>query len=189
MSNLKEINEAIKTIKKFNKKIKINILHCTSQYPAVEQNLNLRAISLLKKKYNLDIGYSDHTKGREASIAAIALGAKIIEKHITLNNKMKGPDHKASLNPIDFKRFVDSIRITEASLGKEKKIITKSEIDVKKVARKSIVALTDIKKGDLFSDKNITTKRPSTGLSPMKWENLIGKKSKKNYKINDFIKK
>ena len=189
MSNLKEINEAIKTIKKFNKKIIINILHCTSQYPAAEQNLNLRAISLLKKKYNLDIGYSDHTKGREASIAAVALGAKIIEKHITLNNKMKGPDHKASLNPIDFKRFVDSIRMTETSLGKEKKIITKSEIDVKKVARKSIVALIDIKKGDLFSDKNITTKRPSIGLSPMKWENLIGKKSKKNYKINDFIKK
>ena len=102
---------------------------------------------------------------------------------------MEGPDHEASLNPDDFKRFVDSLRKTEVSLGKEKKIVTKSELDVKKVARKSIVALIDIKKGDLFSDKNITTKRPSTGLSPMKWENLIGKKSKKNYKINDFIKK
>ena len=189
MSNLKEINDAIRSIKSFDKKIIVNILHCTSQYPAMEKDLNLRAINLLKKKFNLEIGYSDHSMGNEASIAAVALGAKIIEKHITLNNNLKGPDHKASLNPKDFKKFVASIRKTELSLGKEKKIITKSERDVRKVARKSIVASKDIKKGDLFTDKNISTKRPSKGLSPMKWNTLIGKKSKKNYKINDFIQK
>jgi len=189
MSSLKEINDAIKTIKSFNKKTIINILHCTSQYPAKEKDLNLRAINLLKKRFNLEIGYSDHSRGNEASIAAVALGAKIIEKHLTLNNNLKGPDHKASLNPIDFKKFVVSIRKTEVSLGKEKKILTKSERDVKVVARKSIVASLDIKKGELFTDKNISTKRPSIGLSPMKWNTIIGKKSRHNYKKNDFIKK
>ncbi len=188
MSNLKEVLFAIKILKKFSKKkIKISVLHCTTQYPAPFQDLNLNVIKTLKKKINCDIGYSDHSPGIEAAIAAVALGAKVIEKHLTFNRKMKGPDHKASLEPDEFSLMVKSIRNIEKSLGNSQKKITKSELNNIIIARKSIVAKTFIKKGEKLSSNNITVKRPFTGLSPMKWFKVIGKKAKKNFNEDDLI--
>ena len=187
MSNLKEVKNALKIIKKYSKKNKITVLHCTTQYPAPFKDLNLNVIKTLRKELKCDIGYSDHSPGIEASLAAVCLGAKIIEKHITLDKKMKGPDHKASLEPEEFKLMIDSIRNIENSFGNYEKKITKSERKIILIARKSIVASKPIKKGEKFSDNNITVKRPALGLSPMSWFDVIGKRSKKNYSEDQFI--
>lgn len=188
MSNLNEVKKALKVLKEHSKNNKITVLHCTTQYPAPFKDLNLNVIKTLAKELKCDIGYSDHSPGVEASIAAVCMGAKIIEKHITLNKKMKGPDHKASLEPQEFKYLIDAIRNVEASFGVYQKKITKSEKKIILIARKSIVASRYIKKGEIFSSKNITVKRPATGISPMKWFNVIGKKAKKNYLEDEFIK-
>ncbi len=187
MSSLKEVKSALKIIKKYSKKSKITVLHCTTQYPAPFKDLNLNVIKTLRKELKCDIGYSDHSPGIEASLAAVCLGAKIIEKHITLDKKMKGPDHKASLEPEEFKLMIDSIRNIENSFGNYEKKITKSERKIILIARKSIVASKPIKKGEKFSDNNITVKRPALGLSPMSWFDVIGKRSKKNYSEDQFI--
>ena len=187
MSSLKEVKSALKIIKKYSKKNKITVLHCTTQYPAPFKDLNLNVIKTLRKELKCDIGYSDHSPGIEASLAAVCLGAKIIEKHITLDKKMKGPDHKASLEPEEFKLMIDSIRNIENSFGNYEKKITKSERKIILIARKSIVASKPIKKGEKFSDNNITVKRPALGLSPMNWFDVIGKRSKKNYSEDQFI--
>ena len=187
MSSLKEVKSALKIIKKYSKKNKITVLHCTTQYPAPFKDLNLNVIKTLRKELKCDIGYSDHSPGIEASLAAVCLGAKIIEKHITLDKKMKGPDHKASLEPEEFKLMIDSIRNIEDSFGNYEKKITKSEKKIILIARKSIVASKPIKKGEKFSDNNITVKRPALGLSPMNWFDVIGKRSKKNYSEDQFI--
>ena len=188
MTTTKEIYQGLKIlIKNGIKKKNISILHCTSDYPASYNDLNLNAIKLLKKKFKLNIGYSDHSRGIEAAIAAVSLGAKIIEKHFTLNQNLYGPDHKASLNFSEFKNMVSSIRNIEKSLGEEKKTLSIAEIKNSKIVKKSIVASKNIMKGDLFSEDNITTKRPGYGISPMKWEKIIGKKSKKNFKKDEFI--
>ena len=187
MSSLKEVKSALKIIKKYSKKSKITVLHCTTQYPAPFKDLNLNVIKTLRKELKCDIGYSDHSPGIEASLAAVCLGAKIIEKHITLDKKMKGPDHKASLEPEEFKLMIDSIRNIENSFGNYEKKITKSERKIILIARKSIVASKPIKKGEKFSDNNITVKRPALGLSPMNWFDVIGKRSKKNYSEDQFI--
>ena len=187
MSSLKEVKSALKIIKKYSKKNKITVLHCTTQYPAPFKDLNLNVIKTLRKELKCDIGYSDHSPGIEASLAAVCLGAKIIEKHITLDKKMKGPDHKASLEPEEFKLMIDSIRNIEDSFGNYEKKITKSERKIILIARKSIVASKPIKKGEKFSDNNITVKRPALGLSPMNWFDVIGKRSKKNYSEDQFI--
>ena len=136
----------------------------------------------------MNVGYSDHTKGIEASVAAVALGAKIIEKHFTLNNKLDGPDHKASLEPNELNLLVKSIRNVELAMGSKLKKITKSEKKNIKLIRRSIVAKLKINRGEKFSYDNLTVKRPGTGVSPLKWDKYIGKKSKKNYEIDDFIK-
>ncbi len=187
MSNIKEVKTALKVLKKYSKNVKISVLHCTTQYPAPFEDLNLNVIKTLKKELKCDIGYSDHSPGIEASIAAVSMGAKIIEKHLTLNNNMKGPDHKASLEPNEFKSLIDSIRNIEKGFGNFNKKITKSEKQIILIARKSIVASRNIKKGEIFNTKNITVKRPATGISPMKWFKIIGKKAKKNFYEDEFI--
>ena len=158
-------------------------------YPAKNETLNLRAIEFLKEKLKTNqIGYSDHSNNIISPVIAVSLGARVIEKHFTLNKKMSGPDHKASLNPKELKLMIQNIRDTEKMLGEKKKILSNSEKDNLKIARKSIVAKINILKGDIFSDKNLTTKRPGTGLSPLFWYKIIGKKSHKSFKKDDHIK-
>jgi N,N'-diacetyllegionaminate synthase len=142
----------------------------------------------LREVFKLNIGFSDHSLGIQASIAAVALGAKVIEKHLTINKKLKGPDHRASLNPKEFKLMADSIRIVEKTLGNKIKKITKSEKKNIYIVRKSIVASTQIKKNEKFSNFNITCKRPGTGISPLLFKKVIGKKSIKNFNKNDLIR-
>ena len=163
-------------------------MQCTSAYPAPYNEINLNTIATLRNKFKLNIGFSDHSLGVQASVAAVALGAKVIEKHITLNKKLEGPDHRASLNPKEFKLMVDSIRIVEKTLGDKIKKITKSEKKNIYIVRKSIVASTKIKKNEKFNNFNITCKRPGTGISPLLFKKLIGKKSSKNYNKNDLIR-
>ena len=188
MSDLNEVNNAIKILKKYgtNKK-NISILHCHSAYPSHLSNLNLNVIQTLKNKFNLRIGFSDHSDGINAAVIAVALGAKIIEKHLTLNREMLGPDHKASINPHQFKNMVNQIKITEKMLGNGKKIPTKNELKNKPFARNSLVAKIDIKKGEKFSEKNLTTKRPARGISPMRFNSYLKKKANKNYSKDDLI--
>ena len=141
----------------------------------------------MASRYKTSIGFSDHTLGIEAPIAAVALGAKVIEKHFTISKQLKGPDHTSSLEPQELNAMVKSIRNIENALGRGKKIVTHSEGINKRHVRKSIVALKEIDEGEIFSEKNITLKRPGTGLQPIHWYKIIGKKSKRNYKTDDFI--
>ena len=188
MSNLNEILQAIKILIKHGAKRKnITVLHCHTEYPTKLRDVNLLAMTTIKKICNVDVGYSDHTPGSETGIAAAALGAKVIEKHITLNIKMSGPDHRASMEPKKFYEYVDSLRKTTTLLGSFLKKPTKAELKNMKLIRKSIVAMKNIKKGEIFSEKNIICKRPEGGISPMLWNNVLGKKSKKNFKIDTFI--
>ena len=189
MSNTSEIKKALKIlITNGAKKNNIILMQCTSAYPAPYNEINLNTIVTLRHEFKLNVGFSDHSLGVQASIAAVALGAKVIEKHLTLNKKLKGPDHRASLNPKEFKLMVDSIRIVEKTLGDKIKKITKSEKKNICIVRKSIVSLTKIKKNEKFSNLNITCKRPGTGISPLLFKKLIGKKSIKNFNKNDLIR-
>lgn len=190
MSNFKEINDAINILTKSGTKRKnISVLHCVTAYPTPMKSVNLKVLSKLKKKLRLSIGLSDHTEGVEVAIAAVALGANIIEKHITLDKKALGPDHKSSLNPEEFKKLVLSIRNIELALGTNKKKLQKCEKENINVVRKSIVAKTNIVKREIFSLKNLTVKRPGNGISPMKLESLLGMRSKRSYKKDEIIKK
>ena len=162
-------------------------MQCTSAYPAPYEEINLNAIATLRDRFKQNIGFSDHSLGVQASIAAVALGAKIIEKHLTLSKKLKGPDHKASLDPREFKFMVQSIRIVEKTLGDKRKKITKSEKENIYIVRKSIVASTRIEKNEKFSNLNITCKRPGTGISPLFFKKIIGKKSIKIFNKDDLI--
>jgi N,N'-diacetyllegionaminate synthase len=189
MSSIYEIKKAIQTlVTNGTKKNNITLMQCTSAYPAPYDEINLNTIATLKNSFKLNIGFSDHSLGVQASIAAAALGAKFIEKHITLSKKLKGPDHRASLNPKEFKFMVQSIRIVQKTLGDKIKKITRSEKKNFYIVRKSIVASTKIKKNEKFSNFNITCKRPGTGISPLFFKKLIGKKSMKNYNKNDLIR-
>jgi N,N'-diacetyllegionaminate synthase len=189
MSSIYEIKKAIKILTtNRTKKNNITLMQCTSAYPAPYDEINLNTIATLRSIFKLNVGFSDHSLGIQASIAAVALGAKVIEKHLTLNKKLKGPDHRASLDPKEFKFMVQSIRIVEKTLGDKIKKITKSEKKNIYSVRKSIVALTKIKKNEKFSNFNITCKRPGTGISPLFFQKLIGKKSMKNFNKNDLIK-
>lgn len=190
MSTVQEIKNAIKILIKNNCKLKkkITVMHCTSNYPSDYKDVNLLFLNYLKKFSDLNIGYSDHTIGCETSIAAVALGASVIEKHITLSRYKIGPDHAASMNVKEFLNFVKSLRKTEVLLGNQKKVLNLEEIKNKKLVRKSIVARILIKKGDLFSISNITCKRPEGGISPIFWNKVIGKIARKNFYIDQFIK-
>ena len=187
MSKFEEINFAIRTlVKSGTKKNNITVLHCISDYPTNIKNVNLKFIETLKK-ISKNVGFSDHTLGNQSAVLAVALNAKIIEKHFTLNKKMKGPDHAMSLNINEMKSFVKNIKDTEIILGKNQKILTKGEKTLKNFARKSLIAKNFIKKGEKFSEYNLTTKRPGDGKSPILWNKIIGKKATKNFKKNEKI--
>lgn len=188
MSTINEIESAIKILEDSGTpKSRIIVLHCTSAYPAPIQDLNLLAIQNIRDKFGVAVGYSDHTLGIEISLAAVALGATVIEKHFTLDRIMPGPDHKASLEPSELKSMITGIRKIEQALGDGNKRVMPSEVDNQKIARKSIVAKLEIKAGGVFKEENLTTKRPGTGTSPMEWDNLIGRKSSRNYSVDELI--
>ena len=190
MSNLLEIKKALKVlISNGLAKDKIYVLHCHTDYPSRDEDLNLLSIRYLKDKLNVNVGYSDHSLGSEASIAAVALGAKVIEKHITLDTNLPGPDHKASMNVKDFDTFVSSIRKTEKTIGTYKKEPSRRELKILKLVRKSICAKKNINKGEFFSVENLTTKRPLKGISASEWHKLIGKKAQKSFFKDELIKK
>jgi len=168
-------------------KEKVTLLHCTSAYPAPPESVNLRAINTMRDRFNLPVGYSDHTAGLIAPILAVAEGATVIEKHFTLDKQLPGPDHKASLEPHELKQMVTEIRTASQMLGSGIKAPHDIEISAKVLARKSIIAQQNIKETDIFGNDNLTSKRPGSGLSPMKWWSLLNKKAVKNYKKGDFI--
>ena len=188
MSNLKEIEDAVNILLNSGAKIgDLTILHCNTEYPTPFEDVNLSAMVSIREKLNIKVGYSDHTLGVEVPIAAIALGAEIIEKHFTLDRNLPGPDHAASLEPKELKNMIDCIKNIQVALGDGIKVASKSELKNITVARKSIVAKVNIKKGERFSEDNLTIKRPGTGLSPMKWNDLIDMLSNKNYNKDDLI--
>jgi N-acetylneuraminate synthase len=168
-------------------KSKVRLLHCTSEYPSPFEEVNLAAIETLRLAFGLPVGLSDHTPGISVSVAAVALGADIIEKHFTLNKTFSGPDHKASLDPCELKQMVKSIRQIETALGNSMKIPTLSESKNRDIARKSLVAAKPIKKGEFFTTDNLTTKRPGTGISPMYYWDILGKESNKDYSEDELI--
>ena len=188
MADLREVKEAIDILLS-NKlsKSNLSILHCTSQYPAQFHEINLQAIKTLKSKFGLEVGYSDHTLGIEASVAAVALGARIIEKHITLDTSLPGPDHKASIEPDDFRDMISAIRNIEIGLGDGIKKASFAEIEMRNIARKSLVAKKSILKDEILSEQNITIKRPGNGISPMLLEEVLGSKAVKNFKRDELI--
>ena len=186
MAEMSEIEEAIGALNA-NGANDITILHCTTEYPAPYKDVNLRVMKTLKDRFGYSVGYSDHTSGIEVALAAVALGATVIEKHFTLDRNLPGPDHKASLEPNELKAMVSGIRNIELSLGSTEKIVSDVELQNRIVARKSIVAKTRIKTGELFDEDNITTKRPGSGLSPMKWNEIIGTKATRNYEEDELI--
>ena len=188
MTDLEEIDRALKIlIKAGTTKKNITLLHCNTEYPTPFADVNLLAMVAMKKRFGVKVGYSDHTPGIEVPVAAVALGAEVIEKHFTLDRKMKGPDHKASLEPKELKVMVSAIRNVEKAIGNGIKRPSPSEMENRTIVRKSIVASRNIKKGEAFSEENITTKRPGTGINPMLWNNVIGRKAMKSYRENDPI--
>ena len=188
MSNLKEVGDALNIlINAGTSKDNITVLHANTMYPTPMEDVNLNAMLTIQREFGVDIGYSDHTLGIEVDIAAVAMGASIIEKHFTLDNAMEGPDHKASLEPEELKAMVSAIRNIEKALGSNEKILSPSEEVNINIVRKSIVASCPIRKGELLSADNITTKRPGTGLSPMKWDEIVGTIASKAYQSDELI--
>ena len=189
MATLAEVRDALNVlVKSGTKKKDIIVLHCNTEYPTPFKDANLLAMLTIRDKFGVKVGYSDHTLGIEVIIAAVALGATVIEKHFTLDRNMLGPDHKASLEPFELKQMIGLIRNIERALGAGIKKPSKSEVKNIVVARKSIVAAIDIKKGEQFSKNNITVKRPGFGLSPMLWDMVIGREAKQDFKTDGFIK-
>ncbi|MEX5354150.1 N-acetylneuraminate synthase [Pseudomonas juntendi] len=188
MATLGEVEAAIEIIEaNGTSRERITVLHCTTEYPAPYSEVNLHAMVTMGSAFNVDIGYSDHTQGIEVAIAAVAMGAKVIEKHFTLNRDLPGPDHKASLEPHQFRAMVDAIRNVELSLGDGIKRPTPSEVRNKLIARKSLVASKQIRIGEIFTEENITTKRPGTGISPMRWSEVMGKAATRDYEVDELI--
>jgi N-acetylneuraminate synthase len=189
MSTIDEIEQAVNVFLKAGiNRNEITILHCNTEYPTKMKDVNLLAMTTIQKKFNTKIGYSDHTLGIEVPIAAVALGAQIIEKHFTLDRNLPGPDQLASIEPSELKFMVDAIRNIELAIsGCGEKVPSESEKKNLAIARKSIVAKNNIVKGEEFTDKNITTKRPGNGISPMQWDNVIGKFAIKNFNEDDTI--
>lgn len=165
----------------------ITVLHCTTEYPTPMAEVNLRAMQSIQAAFGVAVGYSDHTAGIEVAIAAVAMGALVIEKHLTLDHHLPGPDHKASLEPGEFKAMVTAIRNIEVALGDGIKRLTPSELRNKPIARKSLVSNRSIKAGELFSAENITAKRPGTGISPMRWDEVIGRRAARDYSADELI--
>ena len=186
MCVIEEIQMAVNVLKE-NGTPKITLLHCNTEYPSPFEDVNLNAMQTLKERFGVDVGYSDHTTGIEIPIAAAALGASVIEKHFTLDKRMEGPDHRASLEPAELLTMVTSIRNIEKAMGDGIKAPSRSEQKNIDVARKSIVARCAIKKGEPFSDDNITSKRPGNGISPMRWFEILGTTSKRDFGEDELI--
>lgn len=186
MCDIKEIQEAISVLRENGAK-EIKLLHCNTEYPTPFEDVNLRAMQTMREAFGLEVGYSDHTKGIEVPIAAVALGATVIEKHFTLDRNMEGPDHKASLEPHELAKMVSSIRNIERALGNGDKTPSPSERKNIIVARKSIVAAKNIKVGEILTEENITVKRPGTGISPMKWNEVLGTKAIRDFEEDELI--
>lgn len=186
MSSLQEVKKAVKAIYAKRNRSLI-LLHCTSNYPAKYKHVNLRAMDTLRKALNLPVGYSDHTLGIEIPIAAVALGATLIEKHFTIDKNMAGPDQAVSLNPDEFKAMVSAIRNIEKAFGDGIKKASPSELKSKRFARKSIVAAREIKRREILTEENVTVKRPGVGISPALWGAVIGKIAKRNFKEDEII--
>ncbi len=186
MCELDEIKDAVNVLKE-NGTDDITILHCTTEYPAPFAEVNLNVMETLRKEFGCKVGYSDHTKGIEISLAAVAMGADVIEKHFTLDKNMPGPDHKASLEPFELKALVEGVRNIELAKGSAEKKPTDSEIKNRDVARKSIVAARNILKGEKLTEDNMTTKRPGNGISPMMWNKIIGTVAKRDFMEDELI--
>lgn len=188
MSDLQMVRDAVKVLldNGLDKK-NLVLLHCNTEYPTPYEDVNLRAMQTLAKEFDVPIGYSDHTLGIEVPIAAVAMGASVIEKHFTLDRNMEGPDHKASLEPSELCEMVRTIRNVEKALGDGIKRITESERRNLIIARKSIVAAKRIKKGEILSEENLTVKRPGNGISPMKWNDVLGTRANKDFEEDDLI--
>ena len=188
MSDLQMVRDAVKVLldNGLDKK-NLVLLHCNTEYPTPYEDVNLRAMQTLAKEFDVPIGYSDHTLGIEVPIAAVAMGASVIEKHFTLDRNMEGPDHKASLEPSELCEMVRTIRNVEKALGDGIKRITESERRNLIIARKSIVAAKKIKKGEILSEENLTVKRPGNGISPMKWNDVLGTRANKDFEEDDLI--
>lgn len=186
MCDINEINDAIDVLERNGTK-SIVLLHCNTQYPTPYEDVNLLAMCTIKNACNKVMGYSDHTLGIEVPIAAVTMGAMVIEKHFTLDKKMEGPDHRASLEPKELKEMVLSIRNIEKAIGNGMKTPSKSELENKAVARKSIVAAVNIKKGDVFTADNLTVKRPGNGISPMEWYKIIGRTAIRDFDEDELI--
>lgn len=188
MANLGDIELAIEALEKAGTpRHQVTVLHCTTEYPTPMTEVNLKAMQSLKSAFGVRVGYSDHTLGIEVAIAAAALGASVIEKHFTINRNFPGPDHQASLEPHELMSMVSSIRNIEQAMGDGIKRLTSCEAMNRTVARKSIVASCDIKVGETFSPDNLSIKRPGIGISPMRWDEVIGQKAKCNFMADDFI--
>ena len=186
MCEMDEIEAAINVLKENGAK-DIKLLHCNTEYPTPFEDVNLNAMRTMRETFGLEVGYSDHTKGIEVPIAAVAMGATVIEKHFTLDRNLEGPDHKASLEPDELAAMVQSIRHIEAALGTGEKTPSPSERKNIVIARKSIVALRDIKVGDMLTEDNITVKRPGSGISPMKWFEVLGTSAVRDFEEDELI--
>lgn len=186
MAEMEEIQAAIDVLKE-NGTEDITILHCTTEYPAPIKDVNLNVMQTMRETFGHPVGYSDHTQGIEVDLAAVALGATVIEKHFTLDRNLLGPDHKASLEPDELKAMVDGIRKIELALGSKEKKPSEVELKNRLVARKSIVAKAFIKVGEKLTEDNITTKRPGSGINPMRWNEVIGTKAIRNFEEDELI--
>lgn len=188
MSTSEDIQNAVDVLLRWGKtKDQITILHCNTEYPTPFEDVNLRAMQTIKERFGTQVGYSDHTRGIEVPIAAVALGAAVIEKHFTLDRNMPGPDHKASLEPDELKAMVSAIRNIEKALGSAEKKVSESERKNIAIARKSIVAARNISKGEIFTEDNLTVKRPGTGISPMRWEEVLGTRAVRDFQEDELI--
>ena len=188
MCDLQDVRAAVDAL--YNNglsKENLTILHCNTEYPTPFDDVNLKAMNELREEFGVEVGYSDHSKGIEVPIAAVALGASVIEKHFTLDRNMEGPDHKASLEPNELKAMVKAIRHVEQAIGDGHKKVSESERKNIAIARKSIVAACPIKKGERLTEQNLTVKRPGTGLSPMRWEEVVGTKAIRNFAEDEII--
>lgn len=188
MAAMEEIGAAIRVLCEAGTSTQnITVLQCNTEYPTPMQDVNLLAMKTIGNRFGVEVGYSDHTIGFETSVAAAALGASVIEKHFTMDKDLEGPDHKASVDPLELKQMIAAIRNVELAMGSSDKVPTRSELENRTIVRKSIVALRPINEGEFFSESNITVKRPASGISPMQWDEIIGKKAKRAFSPDDLI--
>lgn len=186
MCDMDEIEETLRILRESGAG-DVSLLHCTTQYPTPYSSVNLLAMRTMREKFHCDVGYSDHTEGIEIPVAAVAMGATILEKHFTLDRAMEGPDHKASLEPKELARMIEYIRHVEQALGDGNKRCVEVERDNRAIARKSIIAKRQIKKGEVFTLDNLTTKRPGNGISPMRWNEVLGMIASRDFAEDELI--